>query len=205
MRVESVGSNVVCLTAMQPTALDLAALETAGQLGRPATQVVNPQLALADYTRLRVIVTPDGRAQADFNSNVSRDMCRRTATELVRQASIVGVRGVGFNGVAKLECEPDEQPLHRFFNPEAVQHLLGTEPERSGAKFMFSADDRARLTLDITPHEDEPTVWIASLNRHYAGPADDDVYQRGISWLAALDSELRTMLRRLPEGASVGS
>ncbi len=201
MRVEFVGRSVVCLVVMPPTSLDLQSFETAIGLDRPTTQVTNPQLAVAEYPRLRLLVTPDGRAQCEFASNASTDICRRAAAELIRQAEPFAPRAVGFNGQARLEAEPEEEPpVAGLFNAEAVASFLRETPERSGAKFVYRADDRATLTLDISPAENEPSVWIVSINRHYAGRPDAETRERGVSWLAALSNELPPLVRRLPEG-----
>lgn len=199
MRVEFASRGLVCLTAMPPGALDLAALESVAQLGRPTQQVTNQQLVLAEYPRFRVLVTPDGRVQCDFASNADRDLCRTVATEIIRQVEQFGARAIGFNGITRIEAEDDEQPLAGLLEGEAVSDFLGQAPRRIGAKFVYDADDRARMTVDVSPSEDEVTVWLAAINRHYSGPVDDAVRNRGVSWLAAVNEELSRLLHRLPD------
>lgn len=201
MRVEFGGRTVVCVAAMQPMSLDLAALEREVKLGRPTTQIMNPQLALGEYDKLRVVVGPDGRVMAEMAPNLARDTCRRAAAEVIRQATPFALRAVGFNAIANIETEGDEQPLGNIFDTSATATFLGEEPSQLGAKFVYPSDDAAQLTLEIGPAVDAATTWLVNWNRHYIAP-DDAIVKRGISWLAAANEELPSLIRRLPSGVT---
>jgi hypothetical protein len=201
MRVEFGGRTVVCVAAMQPMTLDLAALEREVELGRPTTQIMNPQLAIGEYDKLRVIVGPDGRVVAEMAPNIARDTCRRAAAEVIRQATPSALRAVGFNAIARIEAEGDEQPLAGVFDTAATATFLEEEPSRLGAKFVYPSDDAGRLTLEIAPDDDSPRTWLVNWNRHYTVP-DDAINERGLSWLAAANEELPSLLRRLPSGVA---
>jgi hypothetical protein len=120
MRLTFAGRSVVALAAMPPAALDLGALERAAGLDRATTQVVNPQMAMADYGRVRILVVPDGRVQLEIQPKAARDVARRTATEVVRQAAVYAPRAVGFNGVVRIEIdEGDPDPVLSLVNDNA--------------------------------------------------------------------------------------
>jgi len=200
MRIEFVSRGVVCLAAMPPSTLDVAAFETATGLDRALTQVINPQLAVADYGRLRLVVVPgqpSNQIQLEAPGNVNRELCRTAATELIRQATPYALRGLGFNGYGKISCEDEEDPVRALLNEAIINERLGTELSRAGIKLVFPMDG-ARATLDISPPADEdPASWGVSINRHYAGAPDDDERARAISWFAALNDELPRAVGRL--------
>lgn len=194
MTVEFVGRSIVCLTAMQPPALDFSAFESNVGLQRPSTQVTNPQIAIAEYDRFQLVLPPDGRLQANFAPNASRDLCRRVAHELLRQGLPYGSRGVGFNAAVRIDQEQD--PVAPLLDAEAIRRVAGEGTIRAGVKLVYMEDD-ARLTLDVAPVEDDEMAWVASINRHYPFSPDPPTIDAAVSWFAALNDELPRLVRTL--------
>ena len=129
------GRTVVVLAAMPPSALDLEAFEAAARLDRATTQVVNPQLAFAEYGRARILVSPDGRVQLDLQPNAARDLARRAAAEVLRQAAVYAPRAVGFNGVLRIEiAEGDADPVRALVNDDVIGGRLDRRSLVAGSR-----------------------------------------------------------------------
>jgi hypothetical protein len=202
MRTEFVARGVVCLAAMPPNGLDLVAFETATGLDRPVYQVINPQLAVVEYARLRLTILlgqPANQVQIESLNNPNRDLWRRATAELIRQATPFAIRGLGFNGFARIEIDDNESPVADLLNTEVINERLNAEFTRAGVKLVYPLDG-ARATLDISPAPDDEHAWVAAINRHYAVLPEAEVLERAISWSAALDHELRVTVRRLISG-----
>ena len=202
MRVEFSARAVVCLAPMPPQSLDLTALENAINLGRPLTQVINAQVAIVDYGRLRLSIIqgqPSNQVQLEAPGSVNRDLLRRAASEIVRQATPFGLRGLGFNGFGRIECDNGESPIQDLLNAELIDQRLDAQVSRAGVKFVYPLNG-SQATLDISPAPEEESIWLASINRHYSDPPDEEELARAVSWFAALDHELSSTVRRLISG-----
>lgn len=197
MRLDFAGRNVVCLSAMPPTAFDFEAFERATGLARPATQVVNAQLALVEYGRVQVVIPPDGRLQFNTQPNASRDLVRRGAGEVLRQASAYAPTGVGFNGLVRVELTEDESdPLKALLDESLIVERLGVQVTRRGLKLVYPLEE-ARMTIDVIPDEDDVQGSTLQINRHYSSVPGDGALDQAISWFAALNDELTGLARRL--------
>jgi hypothetical protein len=202
MRTEFVARGVVCLSAMPPNGLDLAAFEAATGLDRPVHPVINPQLAVIEYGRIRLTVLlgqPSSQAQIESVNNPNRDLWRKAAAELIRQATPFAIRGLGFNGFARIETDGDENPVANLINTQVINDRLHAQLTRAGVKLVYPIED-AQATLDISPAPDDEHAWVAAMNRHYAVVPDGEALERAISWSAALDHELRATVRQLVSG-----
>jgi hypothetical protein len=210
MRTDFVARGVVCLAAMPPNGLDLAEFEDATGLERPVNQMINPQLAIVEYARVRLTIVlgqPSNQVQIEGHSSPNRDIWRRATVELIRQATPFAIRGLGFNGFARIEIEDAENPVADILNTELVNSRLDTRVTRAGVKLVYPLDS-AQATLDISPAPDDQSAWTAAINRHYAVLPEPEMLERAISWSAALDHELPLTIRRLVSrngGASEGA
>jgi hypothetical protein len=192
---------MVCLAAMPPMSLDLSAFEKATSLGRPAMQALQPQLAVADYGQVRLLVVlgqPSNQIQLEAPGNLDGDLCQRAGAEVIRQAAIHGgVRGVGFNGFARVTTDAQEQdPTLALLDTELINAGLGTAVTRAGVKVVYPIDD-GLATLDISPLVEDNDQWLASINRHYQAIPDEDELARAFGWFADLNDGLVQIVRRL--------
>jgi hypothetical protein len=182
---------------MPPTAFDFEAFERAAELARPTTQVVNEQIALVEYGRIQVAVTPDGRVHLNTQPNANRDLIRRGTREVLRQVAAYAPTGVGFNGVTRVELEEGEpDPLLALLDEALIVERLGMPVTRRGLKLVYPSDE-ARVTLDIVPDENDVQVCVVQINRHYASLPDEEHLGAAISWFAALNDELLRLVRGL--------
>jgi hypothetical protein len=204
MRLDFAGRNVVCLSAMPPNAFDFAAFESALGLDRPSTQVVNPQIALAEYGRFQVVISPDGRLQFNTQPNASRDLVRRGACEVLRQAADYAATGVGFNGIAQVgleEGEPD--PLAALLHKSLINERLAVPVTRLGLKLIYPLDE-AQMTVEVAPVEGDTQISAVTINRHYSSVPTGEALDAAISWFAALNDEIIRLGRRLLAPQSEG-
>jgi len=197
MRLDFQGRNILCLSSMPPTAFDFGAFEQATGLDRAATLVVNPQLAIAEYGRVQIVITPDGRLQFAAQPNASRDLLRSAAGEVVCQVSPYAPTGVGFNGLLRIQLADDEtDPLTALLDESIIVERLGVQVTQRGLKLVYPLDD-ARATVEIAPDEADAQASIAGINRHYSSLPADDALNDAISWFAALSDEFPALVRRL--------
>jgi hypothetical protein len=199
MRIEFVSRGIICLTGMPPTALDLVAFEQATDLQRPGTQVIQQTVAAADYGSLRVIVSlgqPSNQLQLETAGPQQSNLYRAAADELIRQASLYGIRGLGFNGFGRLVCDPGEDPMRELVNEQVINARLGADITRAGAKLLYPLDD-AVATLDLSPIPEDNTMWAVSINRHYDRLPGDEERARALDWFAALNVELVPLVEGL--------
>jgi hypothetical protein len=197
MHLEFGGRAIVCLTALPASGLDLAAFEKAVGLPRPRTQLQQPQLLVAEYPSVRLLLTPNGRAELAAKPSAGNDVVARAARELIRQAAPFPFKGIGFNGSLRLRLErgsPD--PVAPLLNEERVVAGLGATPTRRGIKLIYPLGD-SRGTLDIAPNPNDDLLWMASINRHYVGQPTDEVLDRAISWFGGISEWLGTVVRKL--------
>lgn len=197
MRLEFAGRTVVCLAAMPSGGLDLAAFEKAVDLPRPRMQVQQPQFVVAEYPMVRLLLTPNGRAELAAKPSAESGLVGRAARELIRQAVPYRLKGVGFNGSLRLRLEEGEaDPVSPLLNEERVLDRLGVAPTRRGIKLIYPLDE-TRGTLEIVPHQDDQLLWIASINRHYAGQPSEEALDGAIRWFAGISEWLGTTVKTL--------
>jgi hypothetical protein len=193
------GRNLVCLSSFPPSAFDPGELEGPLDLGRPETRVDNPDLAVAQYSDLRILIAA-GRFQADFRVGASRGLIRDACPLLLDLVANFRPTAVGFNGTLNVELgDEDEDPIGRIFNATALAERVGGQNARGGFKVTYMADD-ARWTFSVEPDADAANVWLASVNRHYDSLPTGDLQQSAISWFAALNEELPNQFRALTSG-----
>jgi hypothetical protein len=183
--------------------MDIRRIEEALRIGRPQTQVVNPQLGLLDFGQFRVLVT-EGRLQIEVPPNAARSAARRGIQEALRQVANFQPTGVGFNGILRVDLDEDDgDPSRGFVDLDRAAQVLGAEP-RGGLRFVYPSDG-ARMTLSLDPDGANDRLWLFHLNRHFDSMPNARTRDRAIDWLQELDSELPRLAREVFAGAEVGN
>lgn len=196
MRLALLGRSVVCLTSGVPSeGLNLTQFEQALSLDRPLSQVATPPVLLADYPRLRLLAQA-GQVQLEFKPNAGKDLIRSGAREILRQVRLLSAPAVGFNVLYRIDAEPEDRMLAAVVREDVLAERMGVSGIRLGLRVVYPGEDSLD-TLSIEPDQGDPEVWISQLNRHYARNPDEAATDRAISWLAAANDEIESLLRKV--------
>lgn len=196
VRISLIGRNVICLASMPPEAFDFRRLEEVLAIGRPQTELSNPQVALADFERFRVLVA-EGRVQIDVPPTATAALTQRGLEEVVRQAVNYRLTAVGFNGLLRIDLEQDEpDPSTRFLDLSGAADQLGADSVRGGWKLVYRIDD-ARISLALEPDLNDERGWLGQINRHYEGQLQPDQLSQAIAWFEDLHSDPPSVIRPL--------
>jgi hypothetical protein len=196
--VNFVGQNVVFVVAMPPQAFDAEAFESQHDVGPVQTRIANnPELAVAQYQQLRVLVIP-GQLQVDFKPDIPQKLISQVASYLLEQVATFRPTAVGFNGQLLIEvsAEAEEDPTSSVFSAQVLAARVQGEQPRGGFKVVYTAEG-ARWTFAVDPDLEQTHNWVASVNRHYDHLPTGDSADAAVTWFAGLRDGLPEQLRTL--------
>lgn len=195
--------NVVCAAPISPSAFGVEAFAERLEMGAPEDQVIVGELALNEWERARLQLTPE-KAQLGFKASADAAFVQRAAADfLSRRDELRPEATVEFNaGLLLTLGDGDPDPSKQVVDADAIAAALGAKGGGRGGLTLVYDDDSSRWWIELSPQPAQERKWTFDFNRNFAGfPAAGEDRDSVIGWFADVEDDLRKRFETICSGA----